>query len=196
MRKLYLLLLLLLPVLSLRGFDLYKGYIITLNGYHLTGQIGEIYLAEDQRQVVFVNDFSTPYMISPQLIAGFAYADGEELVTYQSMFLNKNWAFLEVVKQGEGLKLLRAPEESIEVFIDQFGLNSQKVKSNDVYIQLRKRKPERIKRIGFRKQVTQLLGRRAPNLAKKIGSKGYRYNDLDKICEEYLEEYKTTRYIL
>ncbi len=196
MRKLYLLLLLLLPVLSLRADDLFKGYIITLNGYHLTGQIGEIYLAEDQRQVVFVNDFGTPYMISPQLIAGFAYANGDELVTFQSIFLNKKWAFLEIVKQGEGLKLLRAPKESIEVFIDEFGLNSQKVKSNEVFIQLRKRKPERIRRIGFRKQVSQMLSRRAPNLAKKIGDKGYRYNDLDKICEEYLEEFKTTRFIL
>jgi hypothetical protein len=176
--------------------ELYKGYIITLNGYHLTGQIGEIYMNADRKHVVFVNDFGTPYMISPRLIAGFAYQDGERMITYQSIVLEKKWAFLEILCQGEGLKLLKSPEKEIEIFMDGYGINSQQIKGNKYYVQLRKRQPTIVKRIGFRKQMRQLLGRRAPYLAKKIGTKGYRYSDLEQIAIEYLQEFETTRYIM
>lgn len=176
--------------------DLYKGYIITLNGYHLTGQIGEIYMNADRKHVVFVNDFGTSYMISPRIIAGFAYTNGDKLVTFHSILLEKKWAFMELLSQGEGLKLLKSPEKEIEIYIDAYGLNTEQVKGNKYYIQLRKRKPVQVKRLGFRKQMKQLLSRRAPYLAKKIGSKGYRYSNIEAIAQEYLEEFETTRYIM
>lgn len=196
MRKIYLCLLL-FQMIAISAFaELHRGYIITLNGYHLTGQIGEIYMNADRKQVVFVNDFGTSYMISPRLIAGFAYTTGEKIVTFHSIFLEKNWAFMELLSEGEGLKLLKSPEKEIEIYIDAYGLNTEQVKGNKYYIQLRKRKPEQVKRLGFRKQMKQLLSRRAPYLSKKIGSKGYRYNDIEAIAQEYLEEFETTRYIM
>ena len=196
MKKLYLCVFI-FQFIAISAFaNLYKGYIITLNGYHLTGQIGEIYLNENQKQVVFINDFGTPYMISPRLIAGFAYNDGDRLVTFQSLVLEKKWAFLEIINKGEGMTLMRTPEIEIELLVDAYGLSTKNMRGNEFYIQLKRKRPEKIKRLGFRKQMKQILGRRAPNLAKKIGTKGYRYNDLMKISEEYLEEYQTTRFIL
>ncbi|MEM6380396.1 MAG: hypothetical protein AAF705_19560 [Bacteroidota bacterium] len=196
MRKIYFCLLLFQMIAVSASAELYKGYIITLNGYHLTGQIGEIYMNEDRKHVVFVNDFGTPYMISPRLIAGFAYDNGERLVTFNSIILDKKWAFMELLSEGEGLKLLKSPEKEIEYVIDAYGLSTAQVKGNKYFIQLRKRKPVQVKRLGFRKQMKQLLGRRAPYLAKKIGTKGYRYNNIEDIAREYLEEFETTRYIM
>ena len=195
MRKLYLCLLFL--CISTQAFaDLYRGYIITLNGYHLTGQIGEIYLSDNQKRVVFINDFGTPYMISPRLIAGFSFRDGEEFVTFQSTIIQKKWAFLKVVSQGEGIKLLRTPEKETQIIADAYGLSTQVTRSNAYYLQLRRRKPIKVKRVGFKKQMTILLGKRAPDLVDKLGKKGYRYKDLQEIAKEYEEEYLTTRYIM
>lgn len=196
MRKIYLCLLLVFSCTWCMADDLYKGYIITLNGYHLTGQIGEIYLEDNQKRVVFINDFGTPYMISPRLIAGFSFKDGEELVTYQSSIIDKEWVFLRVISEGEGIRLLKSPEKEKEIIIDQFGLSTQTVRSNKYFIQLKNRRPEKVKRLGFRRQMRRLLGQRAPELAEKIGQKGYRWKNLTKIAEEYEEVYLTTRYIM
>lgn len=196
MKKLYFCLFLFQMIAFSASAELYRGYIITLNGYHLTGQIGEIYFSEDQKQVVFVNDFGTPYMISPRLIAGFAYKVEDQLVTYQSIIVDRKWAFLQIVEEGEGLKLLRSPEIEIELTLNEYGLNTQHLRSNEYYLQMRRRNPVRVKRIGFRKQVSQMVRRRAPDLADKIGTKGYRYRDLETIAKEYIEEYRITRFIL
>lgn len=196
MKKLYLCLFFFQLIAFSASAELYRGYIITLNGYHLTGQIGEIYLNEDQKHVVFVNDFGTPYMISPRLIAGFAYEINEELIIYQSIVVNKSWAFMKVLAQGEGLKLLKTPEVEIEVTYDDMGLNTQKLRSNRYYLQLKRQRPLKVKRLGFRKQMRQLFQDRAPELANKIGQKGYRFGDLKKIAEEYIEEYELTQFIM
>lgn len=196
MKKLYYCLLFQLIAFSASA-ELYRGYIITLNGYHLTGQIGEIYYSDDNKQVIFVNDFGTPYMISPRLIAGFAYKDQNKLVTYQSIIIDKKWSFLEVVESGEGIQLLRSPQVEIEVTLDAMnGINTEQIRGNHYYLQLKRRRPVRVKRVGFRKQVSQMLRRRAPELADKIGTKGYRYKDLENIAKEYLNEYRDTRFIM
>ncbi|HKK73874.1 MAG TPA: hypothetical protein VJ953_02275 [Saprospiraceae bacterium] len=196
MKKLYLCLFLFQLIAFSASAELYRGYIITLNGYHLTGQIGEIYLNEDQKHVVFVNDFGTPYMISPRLIAGFAYEIDKELVTYQSIVVNKSWAFLKVLAQGEGLKLLKTPEVEIEITYDEMGLNTQTLRGNRYYLQLKRERPVKVKRWGFRKQMRQLFQDRAPELAEKIGEKGYRFKNLKKIAKEYIDEYEITRFIM
>ena len=175
---------------------LYRGYIITLNGYHLTGQIGEIYQNEDSKQVIFVNDFGTPYLISPRLIAGFAYERNDELVTYQSIVVNDSWAFLKVLAQGEGLKLLKTPDVEIEITFDELGLNTQKLRSNNYYLQLRRERPVRVRRLGFRRQMQLLFQERAPELAQKIGTKDYRFKNLQQIAEAYIAEYQITQFIL
>jgi hypothetical protein len=176
--------------------NLYKGYIITLNGYHLTGQIGEIYLEDNQKRVVFINDFGTPYMISPRLIAGFSFKDGEELITYRSSIIEKEWVFLRVISEGEGIRLLKTPEKETEIIIDQYGLSTQTYRTKRYFIQLGDRLPEKVKRLGFRKQMRRLLSQRAPELAEKIGQKGYRWKNLTKIAREYEEVYLATRYIM
>ncbi|NJL75787.1 MAG: hypothetical protein HC892_12960 [Saprospiraceae bacterium] len=49
------------------------GYIITLDGKRLTGQIGDVSYSNIISNVEFVNDFGTPYQLRAELIRGFVF---------------------------------------------------------------------------------------------------------------------------
>lgn len=199
MKKLYTLFWLLLAVSTFATAGIYQGYLITHNNRILTGQIGTIYSGQQSSAVIFINDFGTPYNIRAELIKGFVYRDGEETFVFESKYSEKQWMFLQVVCKGEsdGLNLYQTPAEKVALSLDNWGyVRSETVRDQEFWIEQQGKHPMRINRFRFKKKMRRLVNKQAPELAAKIGSPGYRFNDLVKIIEAFNEEVKKKRYRL
>lgn len=175
-----------------------KGYIVTLSGDRLTGEIAEVIGGTNTNFVVFVNDFGTPYMIRAELIQGFAFKQGKSMVHFETQFDNGRCMFLKVVVKGKAISLYRSisfnsapPTTRAEVVTHQ-----QQYIPSRYYIANDNREAIPVRRWGFRRKMRKLLKDRAPDLAGKIGDKGYRFKNLEKIIKEYNEEFALTRYTL
>ncbi|MDX1666885.1 MAG: hypothetical protein R3350_06640 [Saprospiraceae bacterium] len=196
MRKLYLLCLLIVFTTVSSYSRISSGYIITKSGTRLTGFIGDLYFSDHKSEVVFINDFGTPYSFSPRLIDGFVFQNGSELVVYESKYARQNWMFLKIIAKGKGINLYQSPEEKVDMLVRGGQMVVQTRSHREFWVENRGRNPQKVKRLGFRKQMRRLLKERAPKLAKKIGSPGYKYRNLEKIIEEYNEICRETRWRL
>ena len=104
--------------------------------------------------------------------------------------------FLQVLFKGEGMSLYRAPEEHVRYeMIDGFS-QTQPYAVEEFWLETNGKPPVKVKRFGFKKKIKRLIARRAPELAEKIGKKGYKFNDLLKIIEEYNDKYEKTKWKL
>lgn len=197
MKKLYLLLLVPFFFISSIHADAFKGYIVTLNGKKLTGYIGAVLFPKSkQSEVVFINDFGTPYQIKAQLIKGFVFVQESGYRVFESKLDKNRWMFLQVMFKGEGMSLYMAPEERVRFDMSNGIFQTESYNVEEFWLEVEDKDPIQIKRIGFKKKFRRLISRRAPELAKKIGTKGYRYNDLVKIIEEYNDTYEKTKWRL
>ncbi len=188
MKYCYALILLLFGLaVTLRGGDLYRGYLVTKNGKQLTGYLGNIQHNGGESRVVFVNDFGTPYKIHPALIRGFVFRKDERWIAFESKRNRRNWMFLRVVYKGDRVSLYKAPEERQGLVVGSNGVALQTYTTHEYYIELNDRQPYRLRRWGFRRRMRRLLNKRAPELAEKIGQKGYRFDNLEKIVKEFNE---------
>ena len=171
-----------------------KGYLVTLNGQRLTGSVSAIV---DENQIIFINDFGTIYTIHAALVYGFVIQDQEDdkKVVFQSKYHSKEklWRFLKVIYKSNEISLFEAPD----YFQPLFGVTNTPVDQNinrkrNFYIEMKGRAPALIKSRNFKKVMREIIGKRAPKLAAKIGKKGYRFQDLPDILEEYNKEYKAS----
>lgn len=185
MKQLYSLFVLLLLSLTLLQGSVHKGYIVTKNGKHLTGYIGSITYMGASTEVVFINDFGTPYNLRPELIRGFVFRREEKVVIYESLPTDRGWMFLEIIAKGDDMSLYRSPSEKTTLYIANSGFRTQTFKTTEYWIQRKDRRPFRLKKWRYRKRLRKLFREKAPELAEKIGDKGYRFKDLAKIIEEY-----------
>lgn len=193
MKQMYtFLFLLLFPLLaSANPPGLYRGFIITLSGSKLTGQIGEITVSNQVAQVVFINDFGTIYSYHPRIIQGFAFYDGENPTVFESKYDQGRWLFLRVLFRDEGLCLYQAPEARVQWMLDNGVVRPIAFPVREYYLELPGRqRAVRIRKGNFKKQMRELLNGTAPHLAHKIGKIGYRFADLEKIITELNQELK------
>jgi len=175
-----------------------RGYIVTLSGDHLTGRIGDVIEGNGTSFVMFINDFGTPYMIRAELIRGFAFKENKDMLEYETQFDSRKWLFMKVVVRGAGISLYKSPGYNIS---NQSGgsvnvINNRNFQPGRYYIVRGDRNPIPVKRWGFRRNMRKILKERAPEVASKIGDKGYRFKNLEKIIKEYNREYILTRYSL
>lgn len=175
-----------------------QGYIVTLSGDRLTGKIAEVLGGTNTNFVLFVNDFGTPYMLRAEIIRGFAYKDGNSMVRFETQFDDNQCMFLRVIVKGKAISLYRSisygqstPADRGTTFV-----NGQNYVPSRYYIAQGGREAIPVKRWGFRQKMRRLLKERAPELTSKIGDKGYRFKNLEKIIKEYNEEFELTRYTL
>lgn len=197
MKRLYLLLLVPLFFISSLQAEAFKGYIVTLNGKRLTGYIGAVtYPSSKHSEVVFINDFGTPYQIKAQLIKGFVFVQGSDYRIFESKYDQKRWMFLQVLFKGEGMSLYRAPEERVRYDMSNGSIQTQSYSVEEFWLESNGKAPVKVKRMGFKKKLKRLIARRAPELAEKIGKKGYKFNDLIRIIEEYNDKYDKTKWKL
>jgi hypothetical protein len=196
MKKLYFIILSLILFSQVLSADVFRGYIVTKSGTHLMGYIGHIMHSNYRCDVVFINDFGTPYRIHPALIRGFVFKKGNEIAVYESKFDRRNWMFLKVLYKGEGMSLYKAPEERTQMALIGGRLQTTIVRSHEYWMELKGRQLMRIKRPGYKDRFRKLIEKHAPDLAEKIGQKGYKFKDIMKIVEEFNLEYSKGKGVL
>ena len=174
---------------SLKATDFFNGYIVTKNGIRLTGMIGTVNQTWDESSVIFINDFGNIYQIFPQLVKGFAFQRDTSVVFFESKIekYEKRWVFMEVLCKGQGYNLYTAQSERTMSIISPYETKQRVFQTSDFYLESEGKIPFKIHRIGFRKQLRRLFQRQAPELAAKIGQKGYRYKNIVEIIEAYNE---------
>ena len=194
MKQIYLALFLtfLIPLSGAFAF-ISSGYIITKNGIRLTGQIGVLNQTPELSTVVFINDFGNVYTLQPELIAGFVFRQDTILQAFESKINSeeRRWVFMQVLAKGNGLNLYRSVTEKgggRRNDLEEEEQVPRELKVQDYYLEARGKLPVRVQKVGFKRQMRELLQRRAPKLARKIGSKGYRYRDIFQIIVEYNEK--------
>lgn len=181
MKKLYFLLIgLFLFTPSLSAED-YKGYIITHSGIRLTGMISTIFHSDFGSELTFINDFGTSYQIHPALIRGFAFNEEEGKNTlYESRFCQGNWVFLEVIYRASEMSLYKAPEERLSI---AHGFN--KIQLEEYWVEIPGKAMVALTRYRYKRRFRRLVRKSEPELAKKIGKPGYKFNNLVRVIEEF-----------
>ncbi len=177
--------------------DPIQGYIITKDNLRLTGSIGRIENFREQNRVLYINDFGSKYNLRPELIKGFAFVVDNREILYESRTAEDLWLFLRVLSRGEGMTLFADPVDGVQSFEKkEFSFEQANDHAYRFYLQVRRRIPFKVKRIGFRKQLKPFFQRRAPEIAEKLGEPGYRYRDLQQIVDAYNEIYQKTRLMM
>ncbi len=181
MKKFYILIISLLFLQSSLPAKDYSGYIITLSGIRLTGKIGTIFHSDYGSELTFINDFGTSYQIHPALIRGFAFLNDEELnILYESRFTKGTWVFLEVIYRGKKMSLYKAPEERVSI---AHGFST--IQLEEYWVDVPGGKMTPLTRYRYKRRFKRLIKKTEPDLARKIGKKGYKFQDLVKIIEEF-----------
>lgn len=167
---------------------LYPGFVLTLNGYQLTGQIGEIMEINGNHSLIFMNDFGTVYNYHPRMIGGFFYKNEAKAYFYESKFDGKYWLFLQLLFREKGVSLYQVPEirtqwiyengiarpfyyPVLAFFLDFSNLGH----------------PIKLTRATYKKKLVQLFKKRNPVLAGKIGKSGYKFHDLPDIIKQFTQ---------
>lgn len=171
---------------------IFRGYILTHNNMALTGHLGGLGLSGSRVYVQFINDFGTLYQLWPQMIRGFAYEDANGMVLFESWKDKKYWRFLQVLQKGSAMSLYFEP-----ALINDYSILGQKVIETVplYYIEINGRL-ERISPTNFRKKLSRIMMQRAPELAGRIGSPGYKFRDLQQIVQSYNDYCKTHPFLL
>ena len=165
-----------------------SGYIVTKNHFHLTGSIGLIEHTQYGSMVEFINDFGTPYFLHPALIRGFVFFEGPAVNAYESKYYRDHWMFLRLQFSGDNISLLQTPETLTKYEWYNGRLTTRSKHVVQYWVELPGRRIIPLKKLGFRNQMRRLVADAAPNLARKIGRKGYRFPDLYTILAEYDRE--------
>lgn len=182
MKRLYVLI---IALFFLSGSSLsaeeYKGYIITHSGIRLTGMIGTIFHSDFGSELTFINDFGTSYQIHPALIRGFAFRNEENLnILYESRYTKGSWIFLEVIYRGRDMSLYKAPEERVSI-----AHNFNTIQLEEYWVDVPGGNMVPLTRYRYKRRFRRLVKKSEPELAKKIGKPGYKFQDLVKIIEEF-----------
>ena len=187
MKQFYLILLILLSFSSSASAEMHRGYIITHNGKALTGTIGSIYFSDYSSEVLFINDFGTPYRFRAELIKAFAFVKEGKTIVYESKYDKRRCVFLRVIVKGEGLNLYQSPVEQIAFVQEGQRFVRKEVYRNKEYwiSQEGNHRAIKLRRFGFKRKMRRIIGNHAPELAKKIGKRGYRFKNLQEIIEKY-----------
>ncbi len=184
MRKLTLLLLLCCISISAQSESL-RGYVITLDGKYLSGTILQINSSDYHVSVAFKNDYGTAYHFHPALIKGFVFMKGNERHVYESHHHKGEWLFLQQLYVGKEISLFKYPDIQVNWVVEGRQINSFAANQRVFWLKQNKKSPFLLKRQHFKNKFTELIRENAPELADKIGKRGYRYQHLEKILAEY-----------
>lgn len=161
-----------------------KDFLITLDGSKLTGLIKTIAFGKKKTQISFENDLGTIYTVDASTIYGFALQEAGGMSVYESKYLNEEWQFLKVEKKGQELVLYTSTERQLQFS----GINEAPIvvqeKKPQIWLQFKGEEPFRLYRFGFRGVLRKRL-KSYPDLAKRIGKRGFRYNNLSMIVDSY-----------
>ena len=175
--------------------ELCKGYVVTKNGIHLTGAIGDIFCSNIKSTVVFRNDLGTTYRYRPEIISGFVFEKDSSVIIYESKFDKERWTFLEVIEKGEGINLYKSPERKTKVVMEDAAIQTYDYRTDEYWVETKGRLPILIHRFNFRKKMRKIVFFLSPEISSKIGKQGYKYKDLQKIVREINKRYRKSKTI-
>lgn len=167
---------------------LYPGFVLTLNGYQLTGQIGDIMEMNGNHSVIFMNDFGSIYSYHPRMISGFFLKTETNSLFYESKYDGKNWLYLQLLFREKGVSLYQMPEDRIQWIYDKGMSRPFSYPVIEYFLDVSSLgNPIKLTRATYRKKLLMLFKKRNPDLAIKIGKPGYRFQNLPEIIRQFTQ---------
>ncbi|MCP9235917.1 hypothetical protein [Lewinella sp. JB7] len=182
MRQLYLLPFLLLPVLL--PAESYRGFLLTKDGHQLTGYLNVLQYSPGGNIITFTNDFGDEYQIHPFLVSGFGFNYHGEAMRFVSRRHEGMWYFLQEEVRGRAISLFRLPKGSGR-WVDDSMLRLFREPPPEYYLEYGQGQFLPVPRGGYKRNLRAFFRQASPELAGKIGSRGYRYRDLHAIVTEF-----------
>lgn len=161
-----------------------KDFLITLNGSKLTGVIKDINLSKEGSQLSFKNDFGDTYTVLPETIFGFVLQEGDETMLYESKCLDRVWWFVQIEKKGKVLSLFTSTERKLQFTNTNEPPIIVEEKAPQIWLQFAGEPPFKVYRFTY-KGILRKKMKSYPDLAKRIGKRGFRYKNLSDIVELY-----------
>lgn len=167
---------------------LYPGFVLTLNGYQLTGQIGDIMEMNGNHSVIFVNDFGSIYSYHPRMIGGFYLKTETNALFYESKFDGKHWLYLQLLFREKGVSLYQLPVDRIQWIYDKGISRPFTYPVIEYFLDVSSLgNPIKLTRATYRKKLMMLFKKRNLDLASKIGKPGYRFQNLPEIIRQFTQ---------
>ncbi|TXB67617.1 hypothetical protein [Phaeodactylibacter luteus] len=177
--------LLLLALLPLWAHAMpWRGYIVSKNGTQLTGYIANINHQLKTSTVVFINDFGDVYQIEAERIKGFVFSTKGQFFAFESRQVQRKWRYLRIVAKNQPLDLYVLTEGTGNDF-GALQARPEQMAPIAYWVKPQGRRATKIGPWRFRKKMRRVLQKHAPELAGKIGKRGYRFPDVPAIIEEY-----------
>jgi hypothetical protein len=190
MRQLYLLLFLLTATyLSAESF---RGFLLTKDGYQLTGYLNILQYSPGGNIINFTNDFGDVYTIHPFLVQGFGFNYRGEPMRFVSRRHEGLWYFLQEEVRGKQVSLFRLPRGGSR-WVDDSMLSLFTQQPPEYYFEHGRGQFLAVPRGGYKRNLREFFRESHPQLSKKIGKKGYRYRDMAAIVKECNERSKRKR---
>ncbi|PPK88687.1 hypothetical protein CLV84_1657 [Neolewinella xylanilytica] len=184
MRQLYLLAFLL--VSGTLSADAYRGFLLTKDGFQLTGYLNVLAYAPGGNLITFTNDFGDEYTIHPFLVSGFGFNYNGEPLRFVSRRHEGMWYFLQEDVSGRAVSLYRLPRGGGR-WVDDSMLRVFTEPPPEYYLEYGRGEFIAVPRGGYKRQLRNFFRPTSPGLAGKIGKRGYRYRDLPAMIKEYNE---------
>ena len=167
---------------------LFPGFVLTLNGYQLTGQIGDIMEMNGNHSVIFVNDFGSIYSYHPRMISGFYLKTETNSLFYESKFDGKHWLYLQLLFREKGVSLYQLPVDRIQWIYDKGMSRPFTYPVIEYFLDVSNfGNPIKLTRATYRKKLMMLFKNRNLDLASKIGKPGYRFQNLPEIIRQFTQ---------
>ncbi|MFZ4375272.1 MAG: hypothetical protein ACOYN9_02870 [Saprospiraceae bacterium] len=167
---------------------LYPGFVLTLNGYQLTGQIGDITEMNGNHSVIFMNDFGSIYSYHPRMISGFFLKTETNSLFYESKYDGKNWLYLQLLFREKGVSLYQMPVDRIQWIYDKGMSRPFSYPVIEYFLDVSSLgNPIKLTRATYRKKLLMLFKKRNLDLASKIGKPGYRFQNLPEIIRQFTQ---------
>ncbi|CAH0999544.1 hypothetical protein LEM8419_00844 [Neolewinella maritima] len=184
MRHYYLLILILFS--SLASAESFRGFLLTKDGYQLTGYLNVLQYSPGGNIITFTNDFGDEYSIHPFLVSGFGFNYNGESMRFVSRQHEGMWYFLQEEVRGRSISLFRLPKGGGR-WVDDSMLRMFSTPPPEYYLEYGQGEFLAVPRGGYKRNLREFLREASPELAKKIGSRGYRYRNMDAIVTEFNE---------
>ncbi len=161
-----------------------KDFLITLNGSKLTGIIKDIVLTKENSQISFENDFGDTYTVRPETIYGFAVQEVSTTVFYESKALDGVWWFVQIQKKGSALSMFTSTERKLQFTNPNEPPLIVEEKNPQVWLQFEGEQPFKVYRFTYKGLLRKKM-KSYPDLVRRIGKRGFRYNNLSEIVDLY-----------
>ncbi|MBB4078701.1 hypothetical protein GGR28_001314 [Lewinella aquimaris] len=184
MRHLYLLFLFCLPCLL--PAESYRGFLLTKDGHQLTGYLNVLQYSPGGNLITFTNDFGDEYQIHPFLVSGFGFNYNGEAMRFVSRRHEGMWYFLQEEVRGRVISLFRLPRGTGR-WVDDSMLRMFREQPPEYYLEYGQGQFLPIPRTGYKRSLRDFFRQASPDLAEKIGSRGYRYRNMNSIVLEFNE---------